>query len=404
MVPWVAFLLAPLAAAPPVALSANAPPSGGAEPALSDDEIVEQEAELANITNPPAALPRDSTGLYTPAHIAFWTRFVSRMDIWEGPHVTVGLGLGALFDLNDERSVRLGFHTNFLGGTWADNADRGHFIIEHGPELRFSPYMDEVVDVFLVLRGLGVLGLVDDVHWGLRPALGVGVRAGRYVSLGLNLEPVWTLGAPLVHEGEPVSEGIPAPGVGLEIGVDLCAFSEICDKTTPKPIAHDETGELYAEARSLSCALTNEELDRFCKNVVPEALDAGRYHPSDGGGGDGIGPFLDGLIDQAEPSQQPQLQAIVERHDRLRRLDRADEAYGLFFARDGRKLAHPIIYEPVVLELRRQLGCDPDDPPMCPGFSPGRERWDERAKERDKKRADEIRVEQGRLGELEQGR
>ncbi len=349
-------LLAALALAPGTAAGDQ---SGSAAPATTEDSGV-----LPPQGTPPAAIPPQSKEFYTPPWGEMWGRLLSRIDIWEGPHVAAGFALGTSFDLTDQRRWLLGFNTQFLIGTWADNEDRGKLIIEHGPELRVSPYMDEVLDVFILARTLGVLGVVDGVHWGVRPGVGVGIRVGRSFGIEMAYEPVWPLGQPLVEDGEEITDGSPSHGVSLDVGFDSCLIWG-CAQERDEPKRQKKTDELYDLAHELHCTMAADDREPFCTGAVELALDAALLPASQPADRSGVEGFLRAVLKGAAPHLHDQLRAILNLHLKLRAKRSTDQTFATQYARTGAKLRAPIEYEPIVIELRYYFGCNTDEQPKC---------------------------------------
>ncbi|MBW2458312.1 MAG: hypothetical protein JRI68_27665 [Deltaproteobacteria bacterium] len=339
--------------------------AAGGESGPADSAATADQAVPPPTGTPPAAIPPTSKEFYTPPWGEMWLRLLSRVDIWEGPHVAAGVAAGMSFDLTDQRRCLLGFNTQILVGTWGDNEERGKLIFEHGPELRFSPYMDELLDVFILARTLGVLGVVDGVHWGIRPGIGVGARAARHFAIELAYEPVWPLGQPLVDDGEAVTDGSPSHGLSLDIGVDACLFWGGCAQERDEPKPQHKTEELYDLAHELHCAMKAAERKPFCTGAVEPALDAAQLPASQPADRSGVEVFLRAVLEGAAPTLHSQLWTILNRHLYLRAERSLDQTFATQYARTGEKLRAPVEYEPIVIELRYHFGCDDDDPPEC---------------------------------------
>lgn len=301
----------------------------------------------------PEMLPPPDRELYEIKNWEAWLQIASRTDVFDGPHVSVGLMIDLASVWDEERRVRTGIYFALLGGSWGDGA-RGHLTPEAGFVHRASFYMDDLFDIHAAWRLGFNVGLLEDPpeadpQFGLRNAIGLGLRGGRFVMVELTYDRQWIFDD-VFAKGDGTNATLQVHGLTLSGGIDLCFSSCADEPEEPKP--RDLTDELYEQAAELEGRSAD-----LCP-AVWRALDADHYHPR--AGEDGIEAFLRGVRDlMADPKIKQELDALIKLHEKhcARRNDNA--AWSRWAAQQRRQLRRPIHYAPVAVELRRAMGCDP---------------------------------------------
>ena len=324
-----------------------------------------QEAQTCNVQDSVPVSNGAEFPYRAPRYREVWVRTGVVGDWYLHPSYLLGLG----FDVRPATErFRFGPGLSLVLAK-AGDVRRGAVAVQPDLGARYSPYVDEFVDVYGLLgAGLPVsfpVGADASVtRVDLRPYAGVGVRILRAVSLEATAQPLVALGARFDDRARALF------GYGLLVGFDVCSLGG-CSPPEVVPDDVDDTCDLYARAER-TCEdvargpKANERRAALC-DAVYAALDP-IAHPPDPA--DPSGTFLAALapdprLDEALRAELSTLYAIHV--DRWRRWS-ASVACGKELGGEvpARLPRVRVNYAPYPGDLRQLLGCDVERPTCAP--------------------------------------
>jgi hypothetical protein len=305
--------------------------------------------------------PPSSSGypLFAPRAWEWWSGAGFVAD-WASGRATPGFAIGTevVKPFDADQRFRLGLYVGASIGHWGD--DQGLLLgAATSLRLRWSPWMTDFYDVFVVVKPAGFDFAFDDFRAAFRPGAGLGVRFIRAAALEATADDLVSLGDAFPNGNRS--------GVGLTISLayDACFQPLGCDRPTPKPPqAKPLTCDLYNQATALCRGAADRAA--LC-HAVYVAMDASRIpvRPLDA-----TDAFLAALSAQLSGSpSQPGVDALRALHERL-----FDEVFDpkagtrnaeRIAAQQGAWLRDHCSYEPTAIELRDALGCDVDGAPAA---------------------------------------
>lgn len=312
-------------------------------------------------------------GLYA-AQREEWLLSLSSLNSWnpETAHYDRGFGAGieVAFPFDASRRARLGVHNGVLVGAWGGD-DYPPVSLAPGLRLRYSPFLYDEYDLYLLGKLDSAIGLDRDLHVALRPGLGGGVRIARTLSLEFAFEPPLALGDEF-RDGNTRSRWL--VGFWTSGAFDLCILGRQCRESEPRPRTVETTCALYGRARRTcqTFAARHDSHERLCL-AVEAALDAD-LHPTRQNE-DATTAFLvalDAELRSAELSDETRqellsrVQELLETHASHRSELAQYRASAREAAAAGRELACEVRYAPWVVELARALGCYRAELGDCP--------------------------------------
>lgn len=250
---------------------------------------------------------------------------------------------------------RPGVFFGVQGGHWGDDM-RGPFSLVPGFRLRISPFMEDVLDVYGVLRADLPISISTDAGIALRGGIGAGVRVARLVSMELTFDPVFV---PISRPFRDTSYTTVLPWAATaSLMFDMCIIGGLgCAPSKRKPLVRNVSCVLYEQARTVG--------EGVC-GAVPEALQAAPDPRTASRMDDGTSAFLAALaaLVKDEPSASAVV-ALAARHGELAeqvvKFQRREAAH----ASVGLVLRERWIYAPVPTELREYFGCTGARPATC---------------------------------------
>jgi hypothetical protein len=286
---------------------------------------------------------------YGPRAFELWGK-LGELGDWGSPGAMRPAGyLGAegAFPF-DEQRVRLSLGADLVLGHWGDDT---HSLIgmQVSAAFRWSPFMDDVFDGYLVVRPADFLFAWDPASTAYRPGVGVGVRVARSVQLEATGDALVAL------DGRFAGGERAAPGLDVTLGFDFC-LPLSCNQPAPAgPGQISLACNLYDEAQ-LVCQKVPDR-SALCAAVFT-AMDANRPLGADGKQAqDPIDAFLlatSELVAEPAKSRITHLgqtnETLVERLEDAQRRERKA-------AQSGAKLVDHCSYAPTAIELRDAFGC-----------------------------------------------
>jgi len=239
--------------------------------------------------------------------------------------------------------LRPGIFVGLQGGHWGDDR-HGPFSIVPGFRFRGSFFMEDVFDVYGLLRADLPITLSTSAGVGFRGGFGVGVRVARLVSLEASFDPL-VVPISQTFQNSTYATVLPWAATGT-IAFDLCIIDGLkCKPAEHKPRARNLACRLYDAARAITNAC--DAVPRAMQSV-PDPHVAAR---SD----DGVTAFLSAL---ADATGRPDVRDLAKLHARLGDQYESYLRREAAYAQEHLELAERWTYAPVPSELRRALGCD----------------------------------------------
>lgn len=310
--------------------------------------------------------PASSSGfpLFAPRAWEWWAGAGFVAD-WASGRATPALAIGTelVKPFDADQRFRVGLYAGASFGHWGD--DDGALVgASTSLRLRWSPWMTDFYDVFLVAKPAGFDFAFDDFRAAFRPGVGLGVRFIRAAALEATADDVISLGDAFPNGNR---SGV---GVTISLAYDVCFQPLGCDRPQPKPPQPKKlTCELYDQATALCRGAANRAA--LC-HAVYVSMDASRIpsRPLDA-----TDAFLAALwVQLAGSPSQAAVDALRALHKRL--FDEVfDPAAGTrhaerLAAQRGAWLRDHCSYEPTAIELRDALGCDVNGAPAACAVEP----------------------------------
>lgn len=263
-------------------------------------------------------------------------------------------GVEVVLPLGNQR-FRPGIFFGVQGGHWGDDV-HGAFSLVPGFRLRVSPFMEDVFDVYGVLRADLPVSISTNAGVALRGGIGAGVRVARLVSMEITFDPVFV---PISQPFRDTAYTTVLPWAATaSLMFDLCIVGGLgCSPAKQMQVVRNVSCVLYEQARAVGPGVCG---------AVPEALQAAPDPRTASRQEDGTSAFLaalGGLV--THPETRAAVLALAHRHEalsddmlRFRRREAAHASVGLV-------LRERWTYAPLPNELREYFGCNGPRPPTC---------------------------------------